>query len=103
MNKTVSQEIFRQLGSKTIFMLGVKNVMTNDGNDLSFIIKGSRKVRAIRIILDSNDTYTMIFTWWRGMGKLKEVAKYTGVYSDTMHSIIEEETGLATSLSPIGV
>ena len=94
----VANEIRSQLGRGTLYMLGAHNLITDDGNNLSFKIKGSKKVNHINIIyIESLDLYTMEFKKIWGL-KVKDVAVIDNVYADQMHSLIEENTGLCTSL-----
>lgn len=93
----VANEIKRQLGNQALMMLGAKNLTTNGGNNLSFRIKGSRKINHINIKYNSLDLYDVEF------GKIakydyKVVNTVENIYSDMLHEIIESETGLYTKL-----
>jgi hypothetical protein len=64
---------------------------------LQFKIHGSQKCNVVRVILEPSDTYKVEFVKSRGMS-YKKTAEYEGVYVDMLHSLIEKETGLYTSL-----
>jgi hypothetical protein len=94
---TSTADIIRdQIGNKALYMLGAKNLM-NVGNGLSLRIRGSRKVNYIKITLNGMDTYDMEFGKVHGLN-YKVVATHEGIYVDMMHKLIENETGLYTSL-----
>jgi hypothetical protein len=78
-------------------MLGAKDVVGGP-NFLQFAIRGSKTAHKIRIELDPSDTYTIRFYRRAGRFEMKEVASFSDVYSDQLHSIIEKHTGLYTSL-----
>jgi len=94
----VAEIIRQQIGHKALYMLGAYNLLSHgDENALSFRIKGSRKVNYIKITLTPADLYDMEF------GKIKKydydvVETHNGVYVDMLHGLIEQETGLYTSL-----
>lgn len=97
---TIANEIARQIGNKALYMLGAQNLVAGN-NYLAFRIRGSKKINYIRITLNAMDTYDM------ELGKIwganhKVVATHNGIYNDMLHSIIESETGLYTSLGTMG-
>jgi len=92
----IAETIRDQIGHKALYMLGAKNFGTN-GNDLCFRIRGSRKVNYIKITLSPADLYTMEFGKIHGHD-YKVVENCEHVYADGMHKLIEEHTGLYTSL-----
>lgn len=92
----VAETIREQLGGRTLYMLGAKDLV-GDANGLQFAIRGSRKVSKIRIELTPADTYTVRFYRGRGLN-LKEIASVEDVYVDSLHQTIEKYTGLITSL-----
>jgi hypothetical protein len=51
----------------------------------------------VRVILEPSDTYKVQFFKVRGVN-CKAVAEYEGIYVDSLHGLIEKETGLYTSL-----
>jgi len=92
----IAQTIQEQLTGKTLYMLGAKNLAAT-GKGLSFRVRGSKKVNYIHIELNEMDLYDVTF------GKIakhsmKEVNKVEGAYVDMLHELIEENTGLYTSL-----
>lgn len=100
---TPAQIIADQLGRGTLYMLGARGTVcaSSDGRSLCFQIKGCRHVNAIKITLDPSDTYTVEF---RKIGnarsgfRMSVVREVEGVYADSLHTLIERETGLATRL-----
>ena len=98
MNKAdlkVAETIRKQLGAVTLAMLGAHEFVSGP-DSLQFAIKGSRRARKIRIVLDDDDTYTVDF--WTGRGAdMHRLAKHSGVYVDQLHELIERETGLFTN------
>lgn len=96
-DKTVAIKIFRQLGQKARAMLGAKNFSCS-ANKLTFRIGGNcKKVNCITIELNALDLYDVQFIKIRG-GNMTVLAECNNVYADMMHSIIETETGMQTSL-----
>lgn len=95
--------ILDQLGNGTLCMLGAKNIVLL-ANGVKFKIgRNSKKVNLVTITLDPSDTYNIEF------GSLRKkrgefVPSYTkksaaeGVYVDSLHTTIEEHTGLYTRL-----
>jgi hypothetical protein len=94
----VAKIIQEQIGGKTFYMLGAKNLMSHgDENALSFRIRGSKAVNYIKISLNGKDLYDMEFGKIHGMN-YKVKATHNDVYADMMHGLIESETGLYTKL-----
>lgn len=99
----VANEIKRQIGRSALFMIGAKNFIGLTGENhrlggLTFKIgRNAKKVTHITIHLDYNDTYTIqFFRVWGS--KISQLGDFDGVYCDMLHSLIESETGLYTSL-----
>lgn len=100
----IARTIQQQLGNRALFMLGAHSLL-DCGDGLSFRFKGSRrvderKVNYCKITLDPTDTYTVEF-WKLGRAVTtdpKLVSKTAGIYCDQLHTLIETETGLYTSL-----
>jgi len=93
-----AQEIVNQIGNKAMHMMGACNHV-HDGDAIEFKIKGSRKISHIRIELNDNDLYVIVFSKWKPRAlEMKEVNKLENVYNNDMHRLIEEETGLYLSL-----
>lgn len=94
---TAAEIIRDQLGGGALMMLGAKDILGSE-NALQFAIRGSRKVSKIRITLDPSDTYTVEFFKKNGRFDYATVATVEGVYVDSLHAVIETNTGLYTSL-----
>jgi hypothetical protein len=99
---TVAHEIQRQLGTKTLALLGATH-LGGGKNYLQFRIKGCRKINLIKIVLDPNDTYSVQF-WWIGAkaSVVRQVSEFEGIYCDSLHDLIERETGLYTTFHARG-
>lgn len=92
----IANEIYRQIGKKAFFMLGAKNFV-GDKDSLSFKISGSKAYSHIKVRLNSLDLYDM--TFYKIVGnEIKNEKTVEGLYFDMLHSTIEQETGLYTSL-----
>lgn len=102
----VAKEIQRQLGGKTLMMLGAKDLLAigrgvgNGRPGLMFRIRGSKLVNHIVIQLDPDDTYSILFAKIGRDYKSKTVKEVSGIYFDQLHDIIEKTTGLYTRLNP---
>ena len=96
-DKTVAMEIYRQLGHKARYMLGAKNFACTENRLVFRIGRNCKGVNCITIELNGLDLYDMQFIKIRG-ADLKVLAEHNNVYADMMHSIIESETGMNTSL-----
>ena len=95
---TTAEIIIEQLGHRALYMLGAHTFTTNGGENLAFRIKGSRKVNYINIKYDAlRDLYDMEFCKLARFDH-KVIEQVNSVYADNMHSIIEEVTGLYTSI-----
>lgn len=93
---TIANEIKRQLGNKASMMMGAKNFV-GDTNSLQFRIgRNSKSVNFIKITLTPADLYDIEFGRIHGMNYTVK-ASSEGIYSDMMHSIIENETGMYLS------
>lgn len=93
---SIAATIGDQIGHKALYMLGAKNLV-NHGDALSFRIRGSKAVNYIKITLNGMDLYDMEFGKIWG-DKYTVKATHNDVYNDMLHSLIEKETGLYTSL-----
>ena len=93
---SVATTIRDQIGHKALYMLGAQNIGGTE-NSLSFKIRGTNKVSHIKITLNSMDTYDVEFFKIRG-SKISTVNKVDGIYADQLLEIIEQNTGLYTSL-----
>lgn len=102
MTMNAAQIIRDQIGHKALFMLGAKQLLSvEEGRGLQFKIQGSKKANTIRIVLEPSDTYTVEFWSCRGLNA-RVVAKHSDVYVDSLHELIEHETGLYTSIGTTG-
>jgi hypothetical protein len=96
---SVAREIQRQLGNKAIAMLGA-NLFTGDHNSLSFSIGGNDKgVNRVKITLNGNDYYDLDF-YYSGANpwQFARISSEQDVCVENLHEIIEEHTGMRTSL-----
>ena len=96
-NLKIANTIKNQISGKSLFMLGAKNLCAVD-NGLSFRIgRNSKRVNYIKITLNGKDLYNVEFGW---VSKLSYKIKNSieDIYFDMLHSVIEENTGMYTSL-----
>ena len=95
----IAKEILRQLGgNKFIAMTGAKNFLGSSGeNFLSFKFQGNRDLTHCKIILESDDTYTMEFYKVRGHKCLK-IKTFMLIYCDKLAEIFADQTGLCLSI-----
>lgn len=96
----VANTIASQLGGthRLVSMIGAHG-FTGSENALSFRVKAAnpRKIKAIRIVLDPSDTYSVaFFTGTRY--SMHAIETVTGVYADSLRETIERVTGLYLSL-----
>ena len=102
MTMEVSKIILEQLGgSRFIAMTGAKNFVGGN-NSLSFQLPGrsgyaKQNINRVRVTLDPNDAYTMIFFRSRAL-VLKQIEELTGLYGDQLQSEFTRVTGLYTTL-----
>jgi len=100
-DKEIAQTINSQIGGKCFFMLGAKNKAFGVENDrvyLGFKIRGSKKANYIKVIYnDGLDLYNIEYGKIRKF-EYKVVNTVKEIYCDQLHGIIEENTGLYTSL-----
>ena len=97
MKNAAATTILAQLGgSRFVAMTGANNLVA-DATHLGLRFKGFRKANHLKVILDANDTYRLVF------GKIKGwdysvTAEIAGVYAENLRGAFEGHTGLATSL-----
>jgi hypothetical protein len=100
MDKTIANEILRQLGgNQFIAMTGARNFICDD-NSIVFSISGimtKDRINRIKITLNAMDTYTVEFYNIRNT-TIKFIGIVGGVYNDTLQDVISNKTGLALSL-----
>lgn len=100
----IANTILQQLGGHGFtIMTGSRNYI-NLGNGLQMsLARNKTSANRLKIILDEDkDTYTMYFyrqtlTKYADI-KVKEIAKYEGVYFDMLQQIFTDVTGLYTRL-----
>jgi hypothetical protein len=94
-----AQTILNQLGgNKFIAMTGSKNFVSL-GNGLRMnLTKNKVKAKWLKIILNSNDTYTMDFFTADKNLNIVTKAKFENIYCDMLQSIFTQTTGLYTKL-----
>lgn len=96
----VAKEILHQLGgNKFIAMTGCKNFVGSEDALCFNVGKNKSKAKYVRIEINMDDTYTMIFR----ANQAKDytfpiVAKYEHIYNDMLQSIFTKVTGLDTHL-----
>ncbi len=98
-NMTVATTILSQLGGRRfIAMTGAKNLLA-DQNSLHMKLGSgcADGITHMRVVLDADDTYTVIFFKVRGV-KVAEVSHHVGVYADSLGDVIYNATGFYTSL-----
>lgn len=97
-NLQVAKTILEQLGgNRFIAMTGAYN-LSYDKNCLIFKIgSNEKKIKAIRIMLDASDTYTMTF-FRQNKFDVSVASEFKDVYFDQLQDIFTVETGLLTSL-----
>lgn len=69
----------------------------NHGDAVSFKVKGSKAASFVKITLEADDTYTMLFGKIRKYELIKK-QEFAGVYAENLKSIFESTTGLYLSL-----
>jgi hypothetical protein len=96
--------ILNQISKQTLFILGAKNIIfSSDGcGGVSFktMKVSSEYANHIKIVLDDNDTYTMTFSHIYGI-RMKRIDEVKGVYCEMLHDMIEEHTGLTTTMPKV--
>jgi len=97
----VCNTIARQLGRQAFYMLNIKRYTTAGKNKLGFLAKiAGVKYNYMEITLNSMDTYDMAFIKMHGGREVRKEIR-EGIYSDQIHEMIREVTGMATSLPRI--
>ena len=104
---TQADETLRQLGgpSRLNIVMGAKEFFSED-NGQSLVFKtgagAKNKIKHIKITLDPNDTYTVVFSAISRkkdpdlnlyIPTRKEISRHPGIYCDRLETIIERETG----------
>lgn len=96
----IGNTIAQQIGNGAFVMMGAKNLVAlEDG--LQFRI-GSNAKRVTNIVIKLNaehDTYTLEFWNIRGL-KMVKLTEQDGVHVESLHTVIESETGMYLTLAP---
>ena len=96
--REIAQTILNQLGgNRFIVMTGASSFSYGDDNLTFRIGKNEKKVKAVRITLKSDDTYTMEFLAIRKL-EVKTLSKAERVYCDNLQEVFTNHTGLYTHL-----
>lgn len=96
---TVAETILSQLGgpSRLAAMCGCKDFV-GDAKSVYFKVgTNAKKITACSVLLDLDDTYTVIFYVGHGL-KLREASAHPGVYCDMLRPLFESQTGMYLSL-----
>lgn len=97
----VAQTILAQLGGigRLTMMCGCKNFVAGNTNNQGVHFKvgtNGKKVSAMSIVLEANDTYTVKV--WAGRGvNMKKVEELSEVYAEDLVRIFESATGMYLS------
>lgn len=97
--------ILQQLGGHCFMaMVGVKYRSFDSeapSANFSFRFGGSRKANHCKIVLDSQDTYTVTFYKIHG-ANVETVCEHMGIHNSMLQSLFTEVTGLYTTLGTLG-
>lgn len=96
----VAATILNQLGgNKFKAMTGSFDIFSDESALVMKLRKNKSKAKYLRIELNMNDTYTMIFrTEHKPTYSFPVIEKIEGVYADMLRTIFTKVTGLETSL-----
>lgn len=104
MDKQQAQTLMDQIGHRARVMIGAKQFAFGE-QGLSFRIgRNAKGVTHVRINLNGLDLYDMEFLACRAgrNPSIKIKARHDNVYADMLNGIIEQETGMYTSLGTMG-
>lgn len=90
----ISRTIYNQIGKHAFYMMGAKNFIKSEKALSWKIMRNSKGVIYIKVILNSMDTYDIEFLNNRGI----IINKIENIYNNQLHTTIEEHTGLNLSL-----
>lgn len=93
----IGQTIYNQLGNKTLFMVGAKNLTVNEKGAMFKIMRNSKKVTHISIELNNKDLYDIKFYNCKKF-EYKIINTENNVYNNQLSVLIESNTGLSTKL-----
>nr|PZN83723.1 MAG: hypothetical protein DIU57_09610 [Pseudomonadota bacterium] len=90
-------------GSPAMYMIGAigaRNLVALGGRGgVQFqVMRNARGVTHVRIEPDASDTYRVAFLRVTRCGEIRELARFEGVYANSLRRIFEAETGLYLSL-----
>lgn len=100
MTHEVAKTILAQLGgNKFVAMTGARD-FCGGADMLSFRLpRNPKRIDAVVVRLDANDTYTVEFMRKRPFPVcVEKVATHDGIYCDMLQSLFTDETGLETRL-----
>lgn len=93
--ENVGQEIYKQIGKRAFFMMGAKNIFKTDNSLYWKIGRNNKGISFIEVIYNKGkDLYDIKFS----NIKDKVIKEVKGIYSDQLHSVIEDNTGFRLSL-----
>lgn len=94
----IAGTILDQIGGRVFrTMTGAKDFIALESGLRLTIGRNAKNVRTIDIVLDSSDTYTVKFYNVRG----RVLSETSMVYADALRGMIEDNTGLRTSMTRI--
>ncbi len=98
-NLTVANTILSQLGGagRLSAMISAKNFVA-DASSLRFQFSGSVRIgNIVTVSLTEDDTYTVTFSFMRGLN-FRDIKVCADVYAANLRHVIEAHTGLLLSL-----
>jgi len=94
---TIASTIASQIGNRAFAMMGAKNLVAGDKSLTFKVGTNAKKVTHIVVELEPSDTYTVRFVRVsRGGAVVSNVSQ--DVYADSLHTVIQNHTGLYLSL-----
>lgn len=95
----IAATIYAQLGGrKFAAMVGANGLCYGERSLTVQLGSNPKRIKALVVKLDDNDTYTMEFWKQHRFPKMPEANTVSGVYFDQLVPIFEDRTGLLTSL-----
>ena len=99
----VAQIIASQIGGTAFAMMGAKQitacVFKVGEESLSWKVgRNAHSITHITVTLEPSDTYKVVFTRCGPKIGRTVVAEHTGIYVESLHGLIESETGFYLSL-----
>jgi hypothetical protein len=97
MSTRVGQTIADQIGARAFLMMGARDVLAS-ARGLQFKVgRNAKRVAAVQVNLDDDDTYTV--TFWAGRGlDWRAIGEVSMVHADSLRRVLEDGTGLYLSL-----